>query len=246
MFRKKKDLGQHFLKDAIYIDKFVSSIKENGQYVEIGPGEGALTEKLPDDTILIEFDNDLIPILEKKFPNKKIIHANAQDYDFSQIGDNLVIIGNLPFNVATGILENLCLYSKNIKEMILAFQKEVAQKLVLPISDRNRGSLTLFTDNFFDKEYLFTIPKGSFSPPPKVETGVIRFISKDPTIKDIKKLNTVLKHLFSHPRKKIRNNLKGLVKDTDKILEECGISPDIRPSHLTIEKIKCIIDKIWI
>ncbi len=240
---RKKSLGQHFLKDKAYAQKFTENIPLDYLVIEIGPGRGAITQFINNSAILIEKDRNLIPFLQEHFPQHTILEKDASLFNFGTYKNNIFVVSNLPFNVATHILHNLIKYP-NIKEMVLSFQEEVARKIIAKSGYRNYGSLTVFTDNIFEKKYLFTIPPGAFTPQPAVNTGVIKFIRKDTHLINPELLNKILKYAFSSPRKKVHNNLKPLNKNIKEILEQCNIEQNRRPNELSLEDYKCIGENI--
>ena len=138
MQKHKKRLGQHFLHDKNIINKIIKNLKINTKdtFIEIGPGEGALTTPLSKEArsiILIEKDKDLIPILEKKYDDKKvkIINKDILKCELSNlIKKNMRIVGNLPYNISTEIIFRLLIFSKDIKDLHFMLQKEVVDRII--------------------------------------------------------------------------------------------------------------------
>ena len=138
VFQPRKRFGQHFLHDTLIIDKIIKTIspQKKETIVEIGPGKGALTiplAKLAIKLHAIELDNDLSVILKKRFRNNsivKIIQADALDFNFSALGNNLRIIGNLPYNISTPLMFKLAQYRDHIKDQHFMLQKEVVDRLI--------------------------------------------------------------------------------------------------------------------
>ena len=179
MIVAKKSLGQNFLIDKNTVNKIISSVKiENNNIVEIGPGLGALTEKIlekkPNKLIIIEKDFALYQKLLKKFDNKKItiINDDALYYDFSKL-KNFKLISNLPYNISSKFLLNIIKLNKNFTDLVCMIQSELADKL-----DYNSGKMNKYK---FISEYcgrykiLFNVSPNVFYPKPKVNSKVIKF-----------------------------------------------------------------------
>ncbi|WP_456397526.1 16S rRNA (adenine(1518)-N(6)/adenine(1519)-N(6))-dimethyltransferase RsmA [Desulfurobacterium sp.] len=215
--RLKKSLGQHFLKDKNIIRKIVDAagIEFSDTVVEIGPGGGALTEEIlkrnPKTLICIEIDSEMVEFLKEKFKvfkNFTIFSEDAKKFDFSQAGNNLKVLGNLPYNVSTAIIRNLLNYIDTIHSAVLMTQKEVADRLT-SISGKDYGYLPALLQNFFKIEKLFDVQPGAFVPPPKVRSTVFKMTPLNFRMeeKELKEFETFLKKAFSNRRKKLKNNL---------------------------------------
>ena len=213
--KARKRFGQNFLIDRQVIERIVSTIspKKDDDIVEIGPGKGAITFPLLEQLNklnVIEIDRDLTALLQSSQNTKLIIHeANALSFDFSQISNNLRVVGNLPYNISSPLLFNLLSQKDNIIDMTFMLQKEVVDRIVAKNNCKDFGRLSVMMQSFFDVELIFTVPKESFNPQPKIESAVVYLKTKQkPLIDDIKLLEKVVKICFSQRRKTLKNCLK--------------------------------------
>ena len=213
--RARKRFGQNFLIDPQIIDRIVASIapKPKDNLIEIGPGKGALTlpllEKL-EAMKVIEIDRDLIALLESKnHQNLSVIAADALKFDFSQFQEKSRIVGNLPYNISSPLLFHLLGHRGNIIDMTFMLQKEVADRIVAPHGNKTYGRLSVMMQAFFDVELMFSVPKESFDPQPKIESAIIYLKPKrDAPLSESTILSKVVKAAFSQRRKTLRNCLK--------------------------------------
>lgn len=251
-FKHKKKYGQNFLTDQnSVLEKImeVSHIESSEEILEIGPGEGALTELLlgsAKKVNCVEIDTDLEKILRKKFSgNEKfnLIMGDVLEVDFTQfLENNTKVVANIPYYITSPIINKLISHRDKINEVYLMVQKEVGER-VCASSGKERSVLTLAVEFFGKGEYLFTIPKDFFTPPPKIDSGFIsiKFYDDKRYEKQISE-NIFFKYVkacFSNKRKNIVNNLStlGLSKDEiKKNLEELNISQNERAENLTIEQ----------
>ena len=242
-FRTKKRFGQHFLVDQQIIDLITKHInaKSDDLIVEIGPGNGAITEPLALSKPmmhLIEFDRELIPILQKKFAsyaNTKIHHEDALKFDYSLLGQKLRLVGNLPYNISTPLLFHLIKYRKNVTDQHFMLQKEVADRLTAKPGNKTFSKLTIMFGTFMNSEHLFDVPAAAFKPRPKVISSVVRIIPKNDNqilVNDPIILEKIVTSAFTQRRKTLRNSLKGII--SDKIMQELGINPNQRAEELPI------------
>ncbi len=180
--------------------------------VEIGPGRGALTERLlqrADRVIAIEIDPSLVDYLQSKFsgePRLEIVHANVLDTDLTQWGP-VPIAGNLPYYITSPILEKAAL--ARAPRAVFLIQQEVAERLTARPATREYGFLTVQTAIFSHARYLFGVKPGSFQPPPKVDSAVVMLEPRESglTPSEAAALVRFVGHCFSHKRKTLRNNL---------------------------------------
>jgi 16S rRNA (adenine1518-N6/adenine1519-N6)-dimethyltransferase len=217
-FSHKKSLGQNFLKDKNIAKKIASQISEETDLIiEIGPGEGALTSEIVSEypgkkLILIEKDNRLIEMLQKKYG--EVINADVLEVDFSELtkdAENVTIISNLPYNIATPlIMKLLSLKLPSIKEMIFMIQKEVAERFTAVPRTKAYGEVTMLSDYYAEtKKMLFNVSPNAFVPKPKVESSVIKIIPSDDyflTEEDEKRFIALVKKGFSQRRKKFHDD----------------------------------------
>ena len=175
----RKRFGQNFLIDDQIVNRIVATIspKKNDNIVEIGPGKGALTFPLLehlDHLSVIEIDRDLISLLKSKKQEKLIIYeADALKFDYGVISNNLRIVGNLPYNISSPLLFHLLSEKNQIIDMTFMLQKEVADRIVAKHGSKTYGRLSVMMQTFFEVESMFTVPKESFDPKPKIESSII-------------------------------------------------------------------------
>lgn len=220
--KAKKSLGQHFLNQPAIAEKIADSILSGStrhQALEVGPGKGMLTQfllrKYPD-LLMIETDHDMVQILKERFPEKQaqIIHADFLRFSLQDLSpDPIILIGNFPYNISSQILFKMLEFRSHIPQMVGMFQKEVAERLAAPSGSKTYGILSVLLQTFYRVELLFSVSPGSFSPPPKVQSAVIRLTAKEsvniePTIE--KKLKQVVKLAFNQRRKMLRNSLRAI------------------------------------
>ena len=209
----KKKYGQNFLIDQNIIKKICSLISsKNLNMIEIGPGDGRLTEQLliykPKKLKIIEIDPDLIPILKTKFSENqkiKIINENILNYQFIEKVD--LIISNLPYNISSQILVKLCLIEHPPANLILMFQKEFAERLI----NKKLNSLNSLVSCFYDINTNFDVSKNCFRPIPKIDSTVLLFKRKKNILLKKMEIDDFInfkRNLFSHKRKTLNNLLK--------------------------------------
>ncbi len=210
----KKKYGQNFLIDNNILNKINDLITStNLEILEIGPGDGRLTDNIlkknPKKLNLIEIDKDLFIILKNKYSKNKnvnIENENILNYKINKQYD--LIISNLPYNVSSQILVQLSVLKKKPKNMILMFQKEFASRLL----DINLNSINALVNCFYDVKLKFNVSKNCFRPIPKVNSSILTFVKKEKFLLrevEIDKYINFKRKLFSHKRKTLKNLLKG-------------------------------------
>ena len=242
--RAKKRLGQNFLTDGHYIDKIITAIKPklDDDLLEIGPGQGAITDRvlalaLNRPLQVIEIDDDLIPTLQARGDNLIVHHLDALEADLSQLatGQKLRVFGNLPYNISTPLLFHCQRYHDVIQDMHFMLQKEVVMRMVAAPGSKVYGRLSVMSQYYFDITVLFHLPPNAFSPPPKVHSTFFRLIPRshrDISAIDETILAKVVSLAFGQRRKTLNNSLKALV--TKDMWQQCGIAPTRRPEQLTL------------
>jgi len=238
----RKRFGQNFLTDRQVISNIISEIhpKKDDKIVEIGPGLGALTRPLLqvlDHLNVVELDRDIVARLDKEFSKEKltIYSADALKFDFSVLGEDLRIIGNLPYNISTPLLFHLKQFSRNIVDMYFMLQKEVVERMVASPSTSDYGRLSIMLQYCFDMEQVFIVSPESFHPIPKVESAIVHmFPIKQPTIiadnEDI--FYKLVTTAFSQRRKTLRNTLGRFLNSDD--FNSLGIDPILRAENLSV------------
>ena len=242
MLHPKKSLGQNFLIDKNIINK-ITSLKniKNRNILEIGPGRGALTEKIleknPKSLILIEKDYKLYEVLKKKYKNNNkvtLFNSDILKIDLEKIIDiKSIVFGNLPYNISSQILVKLIKFKNwppKFTDLIFMFQKEVAEKII----GKSFGRLTIITNYRLKLSNKFNVSPNCFYPKPKITSSVLHLspIKKEINkIKNLDNLEMITNIFFSNKRKMIKKNYK-------KILGKKGIQNlnlNLRPSDLKSE-----------
>ena len=238
----RKRFGQNFLVASGIINAIVSAINPDrgDTVVEIGPGLGAITEPLLarlDHLHVVEIDRDLIARLKKQHPPARMtIHeGDALAFDFASIGNNLRLVGNLPYNISTPLLFHLAEYVGIVRDMHFMLQKEVVERMVAVPGESDFSRISVMLQYRFHLEWLIDVPPESFDPPPKVQSAVVRLIPRDVSelnAKSQEKLSQVVQTAFSQRRKMLRNTLKTILSDAG--FAELGISPTCRPEDVSV------------
>tara|TARA_B100000767_G_scaffold275797_1_gene315845 strand:- start:1509 stop:2294 length:786 start_codon:yes stop_codon:yes gene_type:complete len=217
--KAKKKLGQHFLNDLNIAKKIANTLKYDtySKVLEIGPGMGVLTQYLPHSTgkiHLIEIDHESIVYLKNKYPllEQNIIKSDFLKYDLSLIFGNspFAIIGNFPYNISTQIVFKTIENRNQIPFFSGMFQKEVAERICEAPGTKKYGILSVLVQLFYTATYEFTVPPEVFSPPPKVDSGVLTLRRKEnySLACNEKLLFKIVKMSFQQRRKILRNSLK--------------------------------------
>jgi 16S rRNA (adenine1518-N6/adenine1519-N6)-dimethyltransferase len=247
--RPRKSRGQNFLVQRRIGERIVKAaeIEPGDAIVEIGPGLGMLTELMLESAArkltLIELDPRLAALLESRFQGDTRVEVLNRDFlklTRSQLGAAPVrVIGNLPFNVATAILERLCGYSDAMSRMVLMFQREVAERIRARPGAREYGALSVFTALYWDVREHFRVAAGSFHPRPKVDAEVLVLVPRgEPAFRPAEEsaVLATVRAAFSAPRKTIRNSLAGGFSldrhGAEAVLERAGINPSSRPGMI--------------
>ena len=209
----RKRFGQHFLADRACIDAIVQAIapRPDDNLVEIGPGTGVLTAPLLAQTghlTVIEIDRDLGPRLAAQYGDAlALVQQDVLQVDFSGFGQNLRIVGNLPYNISSPLLLHLIAVAERVRDQHFMLQKEVVDRIVAgPGSDM--GRLTVFLQNHYQVVKLFDVPPEAFDPPPKVDSSVVRMVPLPrPHTTAIAQLEASLAAAYAQRRKMLRRTL---------------------------------------
>jgi 16S rRNA (adenine1518-N6/adenine1519-N6)-dimethyltransferase len=211
----RKRFGQNFLQDHNIIRTILSSIQATAgeHWVEIGPGQGALTGPLLQQVSrldVVELDRDLVELLKTKFKqqdNLRIHSADALNFDFSALADDngkLRIIGNLPYNISTPLMFHLLSFASCIKDMHFMLQKEVVDRICAAPGSKQYGRLSVMMQYYCAAEPLFDVPPESFNPVPKVMSAIVRLAphAQPPVqVNNMTGFNRVVAQAFSQRRK---------------------------------------------
>ena len=232
-FRKK--WGQNFLRDPNTISKIINCLQPcaSDNILEIGPGDGALTDHLSKQTNqvhVVEIDPLLVTNLKNKRYLNVIIHeGDILNWDLNQFKNEVKIIGNLPYYIGSPILFKLLAW-KNWERMVLMFQKELAQRIVSKHGNKSYGRISVMCQVYCYVKIEFIVSKKVFQPKPEVDSAVLTFFPKDGELPNSPAFSHLVKQAFSQRRKKLKNNLPDtyklgkIEKWADKRPEE--ISPD--------------------
>ena len=225
MVRPKKHLGQHFLTDPSIAARIVNSLQvpSGDTVLEIGPGTGVLTELLLEKEIRllpVEIDHESVAHLKQKWPGleDRILEKDFLKMDLSEhVTGPFHIIGNFPYNISSQIFFRALEYRQQVTTVVCMIQKEVAWRIASPPGSREYGILSVLLQAYYKIEYLFSVKPGSFFPPPRVTSGVIR-LSRNHTVSlpcDEKLFVKVVKATFNQRRKMIRNSIKSILLNLD-------------------------------
>ena len=257
--RAKKSLGQNFLLDLNVTDKIAKQTLNIDQTTvfEVGPGPGGLTRSLlmagAKKVIAIEFDPRAVKALQgvkdASEGRLEIIQGDALKTNLKDLSQNepAAIVANLPYNIATpllfGWLEQLHENQSTYSQMILMFQKEVADRITASPNNKIYGRLSVMSQWLCHCTPLFDLPPSVFSPPPKVTSTVVQFVPKkrdDSPLPPFKEMEQIVKAAFSQRRKMIRSTLKPYLQ----ACEECDIDITLRAEDLTVEQYISIAQKV--
>lgn len=260
MFKHKKRLGQNFLinKDIIKKIADIGIINKDANIIEIGPGSGSLTEELlkrnPKKIFAIEFDKDLSNYLEKiknNYQNFNYEISDALTFDEKKIfKKNSIIFGNLPYNISLKLLIKW-IYSDPwppfYDQMILMFQKEVAERIVATSNNKKYGRISILTNTRLDAKFHFNISKKEFNPEPKVDSSVLSFTPKKNTnfkLKDLNILSDLTKIIFNTKRKMISKTLKKILNEKELKIIDFNNIKNLRPENLDFSFYYKLVDLI--
>ena len=248
MIKAKKSLGQNFLIDENIITKISEIVKiENESILEVGPGTGNLTlsllKKKPKKFFVIEKDSDLVFMLNKKFGDKiDIINDDILKFNENSLYNQpLLVFGNLPYNISTEILCKWILNSNNqnlwFSNLILMFQKEVADRIISKYNSSSYGRLSVLANWKLDIKKIIDIKPNSFSPKPKVESTLLFFSPKKNflKLKNPYNLEKITRIFFNHRRKMIKKPFNQLFTKKSDVLNRLNIDLSLRPQNLNFE-----------
>lgn len=250
--RPKKFLGQHFLRDQNIAEKICQQLEGKAdQILEIGPGTGVLTQFLSkiysDKLHVVEVDKESVDYLHQHFPqlSSNIHHTDFLKTNFTDYGEgSMAVIGNFPYNISSQIFFKILEHHSIVNEVVCMIQKEVADRISSPPSNKSYGILSVLLQAWYDIDYKFTVHEHVFLPPPKVKSAVIR-LSRNQTTQlncDEKRFKVIVKQAFNQRRKTLRNSLRSMInpeiiqdKIFDKRPEQLGVSDFVQLTQL-IEK----------
>ena len=261
--RAKKSLGQNFLTNEKVLDGIVdaSGLKSDEIAIEIGPGIGALTEKLAqvaEKVYAFEIDENLIPVLAdtlQYYDNIEVINQDILKVDLDEfvkehdlVGKTIKVVANLPYYITTPIMLNLINSDYPFQSLVLMIQKEVAERITANPGHREYGSLTIAVQTQMDAKIDRIVGRNSFIPRPKVDSAVAvlnRLPKEEVDISDPAFFNKVVRSAFAHKRKSLMNNMLNWLGRTDDnrakikaVFEKCNIAENARAEEVSIEQFK--------
>jgi 16S rRNA (adenine1518-N6/adenine1519-N6)-dimethyltransferase len=247
----KKSLGQNFLIDSNVIKKIINipNSLNNKIVLEIGAGKGNLTSEIlkrnPKKIIAVEKDEHLSIFLKQKFSNEKNVNIINKDIldilKKKDLDKDIIIFGNLPYNISTQILATLIMFEKwppKYNSLILMFQKEVADRILAKKNSKEFGRLAILANWRLDIKKHFDVSYNCFYPKPKIFSTVLSFVPKkkiEHKIKNPKNLETVTRVLFSNRRKMINKSLFKLFYKNPNLINELDLNTSCRPEELSCE-----------
>jgi len=244
--KAKKSLGQNFLIDKNIIKSIVNigDIKKSSVILEVGPGTGNLTEyilkKNPKKFFVIEKDSNLVDLLNRKFSDKiNILNKDILKFDLNNISkEKIIIFGNLPYNISTKILTQWITTHEKFKcykKLILMFQKEVAERILAKTNSSNYGRLSIISNWRLNIKKEFNISPQCFFPKPKVDSTLLSFVPKKEFyyIKNPENLEKITRIFFNQRRKMIKNPLRQIFKNPEKVAINFKLNLNLRPQNLS-------------
>ncbi|NUQ20484.1 MAG: ribosomal RNA small subunit methyltransferase A [Gemmatimonadaceae bacterium] len=249
--RARKRLGQHFLTDPRILARIADALELTGTetVVEIGPGRGALTEHLLDRAkrvVAVELDRDLVPYLREKFAGRalEVVEGDVLARPLAALagGEEFALAGNVPYYITTPILFH-ALAPPRASRAVYLVQREVAERVVAPAGAEEYGALSVNVQALATPRLMFRVPAGAFSPPPKVESAVLRVDPRaHPAIDGSKEreFRELVQAAFGLRRKQMRRVVRTIggtsAERADELLRAAAIDPEARPETLTVEQ----------
>jgi 16S rRNA (adenine1518-N6/adenine1519-N6)-dimethyltransferase len=244
----RKSLGQHFLTDPRILARIADAVAlgPDETVVEIGPGRGSLTDALlarAARVVAIEIDRKLVELLREKYaqePRLTIIEADVLDVNLGEVaGGEYALAGNVPYYITTPILFQALQRPRAVRSVLLV-QREVALRMSAEPDADDYGALSVNVQAIARVEMLFRIPAGAFTPPPRVDSAVVRVTPRaDPVVKagEEEPFRTFVQAAFALRRKQMRRVVRTIAprsaEDAERSLAASGIDPDARPETLS-------------
>jgi 16S rRNA (adenine1518-N6/adenine1519-N6)-dimethyltransferase len=268
-YRAKKQLGQHFLVDSNIARRLVRSVGLSPEdlVLEIGPGRGALTQVLLETAhrvLAVDVDEELTDLLQAKFfqeisAEKLALIANdILKIDIAELLNNqgaqekVRVFGNLPYNIATAVIQHVLRFRGRTKDMTFMLQREVADRILSAPGRKQYGYLSVVVQYYCEAQRLFTLPPGVFRPVPKVYSTAVHLNCREqPAVEVIseQRFFELVSALFAERRKTVLNNLKRVasryrVNDLERTLVETGIDPVRRAETLSLAEFARLANRL--
>jgi 16S rRNA (adenine1518-N6/adenine1519-N6)-dimethyltransferase len=258
--RPRKRFGQHFLRDRRVLERIADALALTGSetVVEIGPGRGALTDLLAERAgrlVAVEIDRDLAAHLRERYasnPRVEIVEADVLERDLGALagGDDFVLAGNVPYYITTPILFHALRHPRPRRAVYLV-QREVADRVAAAPGGKEYGALSVNVQAVASAELLLHVPPGAFSPPPKVDSAVIRVTPRpDPAVtpEEERPFRTFVQEAFGMRRKQMRRVVRTIAaldaEGADGILARAGVDPEARPETLSPETFARVVREL--
>jgi 16S rRNA (adenine1518-N6/adenine1519-N6)-dimethyltransferase len=257
---KRRALGQHFLRDAGMARAIVDLVAPTAAdlVVEIGPGEGALTDQLArraGRVIALEVDRALIERLRRRLSAIEVVEADARTWDYGALArppsGRVLVVGNLPYSVGKPILQALVEARTAIDQMALMLQLEVAERVAAPPGGKTYGSLSVLTQLYCDARIALRVSPGAFRPPPKVDSAVLHLRplpAPRVDVGDEARFHAVVRAAFAQRRKTLANALAaGLGLSAGAAREaatSAGVDPRRRAETLDIKEFAALARRL--
>lgn len=253
--KAKKSFGQHFLNREEIAERIADSLTINNELghpvLEVGPGKGMLTKYLLKHYPLlkvVEADVDMVNYLHKYYPQleNRVISGDFLKVDLAAVfeGQSFSLIGNFPYNISSQIVFHMIKYRTIVPEMVGMFQKEMADRIIAKPGGKDYGVISVLAQAYYEGKTLFNVDKSCFSPPPKVQSAVIRLIRKENQDLgcDEGLFRQVVKTSFNQRRKMLRNTLKPLFPEGSTELEDEFFQK--RPEQLSLADFVAVTHKV--
>lgn len=269
-FTFKKSFGQNFLTDTNILQKIVDTaeIDENVNVIEIGPGIGALTEFLAENTaevMAFEIDDRLVPILAdtlRDFDNVRVVNEDilksdlqARIKEFANPNLPIKVVANLPYYITTPILMHLIESGIPFSEFVVMMQREVADRISAQPNSKSYGSLSIAVQYYMTAKVAFIVPRTVFVPAPNVDSAILKMVRRDQPavgVKDEAFFFKVSKASFTHRRKTLWNNLTSYFGKSNEVktklesaLDNAELSPSVRGEALDLQEFARLADSLY-
>jgi 16S rRNA (adenine1518-N6/adenine1519-N6)-dimethyltransferase len=257
---KRRALGQHFLRDAGIARAIVDLVQPSAAdlVLEIGPGEGALTDELARRAgrlVALEVDRALIERLRRRLPQVEVLEADARSWDYASLrrppGGRVLVVGNLPYSVGKPILQALLEARAVIDRMALMLQREVAERVAAAPGSKTYGSLSVLTQLHWEVRLALRVPPGAFRPPPQVDSAVLDLRPLPAArvdIADEARFRAVVRAAFAQRRKTLANALAaglGVSAEAARLAARAaGIDPGRRAETLDIKEFAALASRL--
>lgn len=257
----RKGLGQHFLNDRRILARIVDAVAPTAgeTVIEIGPGRGSLTDMLVNHPgvgrlVAVEYDRALAAGLAERYEGDdrvSIVQADVLDVNLAQLaGGPYALVGNVPYYITTPILFHSLRRPRATRAVFLV-QREVAERMAAAPGSKTYGALSVNLQAVADAEVQFRVPAGAFSPPPKVESAVVRVVPRETplvTPEEEEPFRAFVQNIFGMRRKQMKRVLRGLagfsVEEAETVLRANGVEPEARPEVLSPERLAVLFRAI--